>query len=55
MFVIQSCNRERLEFLSGNFDAVAEFCNVEEGPMGEDIIEYVCPDCGEVHKSAVYI
>jgi len=31
-----------------------DFVDIEEGPQGEDRMEFVCHECGETHESAVY-
>lgn len=45
-YLIQSCNQERLYQQDG-----VEVLNVEEDMYGADVITYVCPDCGDTHKS----
>ena len=32
-------------------ESTVEVLNIEEGPMGEDILTFICPKCGETHKS----
>jgi len=43
--VILDCNGDWVD------EQEVEFVNIEEGPMGEDILTFVCPDCGENHRS----
>jgi len=31
-----------------------EFVNIEEGMQGEDILTFICPDCGQTSKSRRY-
>ena len=33
---------------------IEKIINVEEDMEGYDVITYICPDCGEEHKSKVY-
>lgn len=47
MEVICSCNHDRV-----STDAI-EFLNIEEGMRGEDIVTFICPFCGDEHKSVV--
>lgn len=47
MQVICSCNKARVDA-----EAV-QFLNIEEGPSGEDRMQFVCPYCGEDHTSVV--
>ena len=50
MMVIASCDNSRLEFEPG----AIEFTDIEEDFDGADVGTFVCPICGESHKSRVY-
>lgn len=43
--VILSCNKDWVD------EETVEFVDICEGPMGEDILTFVCPECGENHQS----
>jgi hypothetical protein len=32
-----------------------KFLDIEEDPTGRDLVTYVCPECGEEHKSYVVV
>lgn len=43
--VYLSCIKEFID------ETKVELVNIEEGPMGEDIMTFKCPNCGQEHKS----
>jgi len=46
--VILKCNGEFVD------EKTVTPINIEEGPQGEDILEFKCPKCHKNHKSARY-
>lgn len=52
MMVIAECDNTRLEF-DPDVNPL-EVLNIEEDFDGADKVTFVCPICGEQHKSRVY-
>ena len=45
IYVMLSCIHEKIP------ENETEFINIEEGQLGEDILYFKCPRCGEEHSS----
>lgn len=45
IYVMLSCVHEKIP------ETETEFVNIEEGQLGEDILYFICPKCGEEHSS----
>lgn len=48
IYVVLACNSERVD------EEEIEFENIEEDFQGADVLTFICPRCGESHKSRRY-
>lgn len=49
-YVIPKCDKDRRLFT----DDIEETLNIEEDFDGADVLTYICPICGEAHKSRIF-
>ena len=48
IYVTLPCNKECVP------ESDVEILGIEEDNLGQDLLEFRCPDCGEVHKAYRY-